>query len=135
MRPCPCLPGHHRVRRVRAAFAQQLPGFSFTQEQDKMEYRTMDLPPRVLDHADPDSRSRFNVLVDRKTNASIVAIPETSGQLRAAYIRSGGEHASMRTVDDYVRDLKASFPALNEVGGGRCSGLGQALAGHVTGRR
>jgi hypothetical protein len=48
-RNLPAPPAPPRLRRVREAFAQQLPGFSFTQLRDDMEYKALQLPP--LDHA------------------------------------------------------------------------------------
>ena len=62
--------------RVRAEFQKQVPEFSFSQVQDGMEYKTLELPS-LLPKADPNSD--FITMFDQKRNATIIATPSTDG--------------------------------------------------------
>ena len=64
------------LNRVRERFQEQVPGFSFRQTADDMEYKSLELPS-LQPKADPNSD--FITMFDQQRNATIIATPSTEG--------------------------------------------------------
>jgi hypothetical protein len=94
--------------RTRAAFADQIPGFSFIQAHDDMEYKTTIVPS--LGAAQP---APYFTLFDEERNAFFVCAKDvvSSGQTRGVFVLNKGGFDSLKTEDDYYEALKKSFPA------------------------
>lgn len=108
---------------VRSIMAEQVPGFSFTQLQDDMEYKPFRMPS--LSHSNPDWTSTMTVMLDQPRDASIIFPPSAPPALEdasgpddprpgAVYILPKGVHDSLKTAEKYEAQFRESFPWLKE---------------------
>ena len=95
-------------RRTRAQFAAQLPGFTFKQQADDMEYKTLIVPP--LGEKEP---APYFTLFDEERNAFFVCARDVvaGGRTRGVYVLNKGGFANLETQNDYYKALQKSFPA------------------------
>jgi hypothetical protein len=100
---------HSRLhRRTRAQFAAQVPGFTFKQQADDMEYKTIIVPP--LGEKEP---APYFTLFDEERNAFFVCARDVvaGGRTRGVYVLNKGGFANLKTQKDYYKALQKSFPA------------------------
>lgn len=108
--------------RARAQFPAQVPGFSFNQAEDNMEYKTLLVPPLGERETAP-----YFTLFDEERNAFFVCARDVAagGQTRGVFVLNKGGFAKLRTEADYYAALKASFPVpFSEVRAHACCSLG-----------
>ena len=96
--------------RTRAQFAAQVPGFSFQQAADDMEYKTLLVPPFEGKTLPP---APYFTLFDEQRNAFFVCARDAAvgGRMRGVFVLSKGGFAHLRTQRDYAAALRRSFPA------------------------
>jgi len=96
---------HHRAC---AEFAQQIPGFAFSQTADDLEYKTVIVPAASGATAAP-----YFTIYDEARNAFFVCARDVlaGGRTRGVFVLSKGGFDALHTQDDYCRALQQSFPA------------------------